>query len=171
MKASYLTANKIASASKPYSGWVCENMHAEGCRNHVRFFRWQVIQPSRLKLTVWTTTFMTWSILNDLKYYVSWCKIQWNVQKLCPPFAACTFSQNFVCSDACFSPDHWWCAICSHTDSTGPFHFYPVQHFNERAKNVIRCSMVAPLPPHDSWSINSFEVKLHSPCPAPWGGC
>ena len=63
----------------------------------------------------------------------------------CPKTLSSICSLNFLPEfrhNACFSPNHWWCAVCSHTDSTGLVHSDPVQRFNESAKNVIRCSGV-----------------------------
>lgn len=50
------------------------------------------------------------SFFNDLQRNASRYKIQWNVQKPCPPFIAFTFSLNFVTTPA----------ICSQADSMDP---------------------------------------------------
>jgi len=76
---------------------------------------------------------------NDLQHNASWCEIQCNVQNSRSPLTTCTFSLNFVAIPTCFFPDHWWRAICSNTDSTGPVYSDPIQHSNERAENTIGC--------------------------------
>lgn len=58
---------------------------------------WRWFRPRTLmKLTVFTTSLITWSICSVLQHNTSWCKIQWNAQNSCPPFAVCTLSRNFV---------------------------------------------------------------------------
>jgi len=57
----------------------------------------------RMKLTVRTTTCMTWSNFKDLQHNASWCEIQWNVQNSRPPHTTCTFYLTFVATPAFFA--------------------------------------------------------------------
>jgi len=57
----------------------------------------------RMKLTVPTTTCMTWSNDKDLQHNASWCEIQWNVQNSRPPHTTCTFYLTFVATPAFFA--------------------------------------------------------------------
>ena len=91
-----------------------------------------------MKITVRTTTCMTWSNFKDLQHNASWCKIQWNV-------TSATYNlyllSNFCCN-TCFFRDHWWRTICSNTVNTysmGPVYSYPVQYSNKRVENIIGC--------------------------------
>lgn len=45
-------------------------------------------------------TVITCSIFSVLLHNASWCKIQWNNQNACLPFAVCTLSWNFVAMPA-----------------------------------------------------------------------
>ena len=57
----------------------------------------------RMKLTVRTTTCMTWSNFKDLQHNASWCEIQWNTQNSRPPHTTCTFYLTFVATPAFFA--------------------------------------------------------------------
>ena len=56
-----------------------------------------------MKLTVRTTTCMTWSNFKDLQHNASWCKIQWNVQNSRPPHTTCTFYLTLAATPAFFA--------------------------------------------------------------------
>ena len=57
----------------------------------------------RMKLTVRTTTCITWPNYKDLQHNASWCEIQWNVQNSHPPHTTCTFYLTFVETSAFFA--------------------------------------------------------------------
>ena len=57
----------------------------------------------RMKLTVRTTTCMTWSNFKDLQHNASWCEIQWNVKNSRPPHTTCTSYLTFVETPAFFA--------------------------------------------------------------------
>ena len=79
--------------------------------------------------------------------------------KILSPICGLYFLSEF-CRNACLSPDHWWCAICSQADGTGPVHSNLVQNYSkERAEYVIPCCSV--LHRHQSRN-SSVIVKVSS---------
>jgi len=68
-----------------------------------RLSNWRWLRPlAQMKLTVRTTTCVTWSIFNDLQHNASWCEIEWNVHNSRPPLTTCAFSLSFGATPAFF---------------------------------------------------------------------